>query len=323
MQSVLQALFLHMNEAVVIRTVSGYITGLNRAAERIYGYSAQEATRLRMEVLVPERRRNDLAVMEGKVLDGEDVRRLETIRQSKDGREVRVFITLVPIWDPEGKATHFMELTDPFPGREQMILSLAHNLRNALSAMSTVSYLMEHSFEKKHLERLNRQLGLCDSIVNNLLEYGGVRVSRKEEINLNRLASDVISLFDFPRQIEVRLIAANEVTASVDRGQLEQVLVNLFQNAIDALVGQPGEIQIQILDEPSCARIEVSDNGPGIGLSDLQQVFEPMVTTKADGMGLGLAACKQMVEANHGKIEVESEKGRGTRFSVSLPKGLS
>jgi signal transduction histidine kinase len=137
---------------------------------------------------------------------------------------------------------------------------------------------------------------------------------------LNRLSADVISLFDLPEGISVKLFAAKDISISVDSGQIEQVLVNLIQNAVDALDGGSGNIQIRIGEDDSHAKIEVVDNGPGIEVSDLQRIFEPLVTTKAKGIGLGLTACRQMVEANRGTIEVQSEKGSGTLFSVVLPK---
>jgi PAS domain S-box-containing protein len=320
MQSVLQALLHSMHEAVIVRSVGGHITGWNHAAERIYGYSVQEANQLHIETLIPEKRRPDFTMLEEKARMGESIHRLETVRRTKNGDHIRVLVTLVPLRDIEGVITHFVEITDPVRERNQTILSVAHNLRNALSAMSTASYMLEHQYHPRHLERLKRQLALCDSIVNTLLEHGGARASQREMVNLNRLSADVISLFDFPEGIEVKLVSSNEISASVDSGQIEQVLVNLLQNAVDALESNPGEIQIKIDEVAASARIEVSDNGPGIGLTDLHRIFEPLVTTKAKGIGLGLTACKQMVEANKGRIEVESQKGSGTRFSVLLPK---
>jgi PAS domain S-box-containing protein len=320
MQFLLDALLQNIHEAAVIRSPSGQIVGWNRSAERIYGYTRKEALQLQFETLVPEKKRPDLVAFAENNLVGEVTDRLETIRQTKDGSQIRIFVTTIPVMDERGSVSHLLELADAFPGREQAILSLVHNLRNALSSISTLSYLLEHNFEKKHLERLNRQLDLCDSIVNNLLEYGGVRRVRRKTVNLNQLSRDVISMFVFPQGIQVEVISANEVNATADSSQLEQVVVNLLQNSIDALNGKPGKIQVRILDEAPSVRLEVLDDGPGISLADPQQVFEPLVTTKADGTGLGLAACKQMVEANGGRILVESQRGSGTKFSVILPR---
>jgi PAS domain S-box-containing protein len=321
MQSLFELLFQHIQEAVVIRTLSGEIVGWNRSAERIYGYTEEEALQLRFEALVPERSRNDLTAPAEKALMGEATERLETTRQKKDGNLVRVFIVLIPAKDEQGRISHLVELADPFPGREQAILSLAHNLRNALSSITALCYLLKHNFDAKYIDRLNRHVVFCDSIVNNLLEYAGVRRSQRTRVNLHVLSRDVISMLHLPQGIEVEVAGEPEVNANVDSSQMEQVLINLLQNSIDALEGKPGKILIRIRDEAPYARLDVSDNGPGIALADPEQVFEPLVTTKIDGIGLGLAACKQMVEANQGKIGVESQQGIGTTFSVILPKG--
>lgn len=320
MQLLFEALLQNIREAAVIWMFSGQIVGWNHSAERVYGYSNAEALQLRFETLIPEKKRGDLTPLMEKIIRGEVPRRSETIRQTKDGNYIRVFVNVIPIMDDRGRVSHFLELADPFPGREQAILSLAHNLRNSLSSISALSYLLEHNFERRHLGRLNRQLLLCESIVNNLLQYGGVRQVRPETVELNHLAREVVSMLDVPESIHVEFVSPAEVTASVDPGQIEQVLINLVQNSVDALEGTPGRIAIHITDESPDVWIEVSDNGPGISFPDVQQVFEPLVTTKVNGIGLGLAACKQMVEANQGRILVESERGRGAKFTVILPK---
>jgi signal transduction histidine kinase len=118
------------------------------------------------------------------------------------------------------------------------------------------------------------------------------------------------------------------LTIEADSCQLEQVLLNLLINARQAMLGRSGSLTIKasLIDETGEARIQVIDTGPGIPEKVLPKIFQPFFTTKgtakrgeAKGTGLGLAICKEIVEHHRGRIEVASEVGKGTTFSVYLP----
>ncbi len=95
--------------------------------------------------------------------------------------------------------------------------------------------------------------------------------------------------------------------------------LNLIQNALEAIGEKPGKIEIHITKEAEETRIDFTDNGPGMADSVFKKLFQPLVTTKRKGMGLGLLACKQLVEANGGQIFVENRRGHGCTFSIILP----
>jgi signal transduction histidine kinase len=108
----------------------------------------------------------------------------------------------------------------------------------------------------------------------------------------------------------------------LDKGGLQQVLLNLFMNAIQAM-DRGGELMVKIgpADNPGEARIDVIDNGPGIPPDYLNQIFDPFFTTKKEGVGtgLGLSVSYNIIKKNKGRLEVESQPGLGTRFSIFLP----
>ena len=117
--------------------------------------------------------------------------------------------------------------------------------------------------------------------------------------------------------------AAGMVEATVygDAYYLRQVFDNLVRNAREAMEGQdePARLRVTVGRQSGNAEVRVADNGPGIAPENLQRVFQPFVSTKGKGMGLGLAICREIVEGHGGRLEVDSTVGAGTTFTVLLP----
>ncbi len=152
---------------------------------------------------------------------------------------------------------------------------------------------------------------------------GTVRVQQLIDETLTVLARDPAK-----DGLALRVHVEPDLAVDGDSVQLEQVLLNLLINARQAMLGRGGSITIKANRVPDAAeiRIQVIDTGPGIPEKHLPRIFEPFFTTKgtaargeAKGTGLGLAICKEIVERHRGRIEVQSEVGRGTTFSVYLP----
>lgn len=113
---------------------------------------------------------------------------------------------------------------------------------------------------------------------------------------------------------------------SSDRVQIEQVLLNLVRNAMDSMADVPlvdRRIAIESRSDQNCAYISVTDKGSGMTPQQVAQVFTPFFTTKTNGMGLGLSISKSIIEAHSGILSVESELGKGTSFTFTLPLTLA
>ncbi|MGC4030624.1 MAG: ATP-binding protein [Tepidisphaeraceae bacterium] len=129
--------------------------------------------------------------------------------------------------------------------------------------------------------------------------------------------------------IALRVQVQPDLLVRGDCVQLEQVLLNLLINARQAMLGKGGSITVKAVDLPdeNAVRLSVIDTGPGIAADTIGRIFDPFFTTKSTarrgehrGTGLGLAICKEIIDAHHGRIEVQSELGKGTTFQITLPK---
>ncbi len=207
---------------------------------------------------------------------------------------------------------------------------VAHELNNPLNNIYTTAQRMTKKtggdappFIIKGLDDILGQAIRVKRIVGDLLEFARGREPHLRPVELRSLVAGVYKhLGDQVDTGRVRFLVElrpEEIVFSADQEQLEQVFINLFTNAVDAIPGK-GDLSVIALEEDHQVRITVADTGAGMSRETLDKVFEPFYTTKNRGTGLGLAIVFNIVQKHHGKIEVESEEGRGTKFTITLPK---
>jgi signal transduction histidine kinase len=151
--------------------------------------------------------------------------------------------------------------------------------------------------------------------------------SERRAINMNDLIARVLGLVQAELEkhdIETRTVLDRELsTIAGDEIQMQQVLLNLIVNAIDSMSTserRPRRLGVRSgLSKGENVLVSVEDNGKGIAASDLDRLFKPLFTTKSNGMGMGLAICRTIIEAHHGRIWAEPNDGHGAVFRISLP----
>jgi signal transduction histidine kinase len=211
----------------------------------------------------------------------------------------------------------------------QLVGSIGHELRNPLGVIETSLYLLrgragDDDGLRKHIDRIGEQLRVANGIITDLLEMVRDRPLQRQRVRLSAVAADAVA--SVPRPDGVRLsFEGLEALPEVDGdpGQLRQALVNLVENAVHA-TSPRGEVRVAgtagdtALGE--AVLLAVEDDGPGVDDAVRGRLFEPLVTTKSRGIGLGLALVKRVAERHGGSVAYDPRPGGGSRFTIRLPR---
>jgi signal transduction histidine kinase len=203
--------------------------------------------------------------------------------------------------------------------------SIAHELRNPLGVISNSIYFLRHRLTpgdekiQRHLEIISLEVEHATRIINNLVDFSTAIEPVTTRVDLNSLIEAALEAVRVPPQIEVQLELVRPLpTLLGDETQLLQVFEHLIRNAVQALEGG-GRLRIVTESDGARVRAAVEDTGPGISPQDQVSIFEPLVSTRAKGMGLGLTLSRRIVEAHGGEVRVVSKLGQGSTFTVELP----
>ncbi|MCK5503716.1 MAG: HAMP domain-containing protein, partial [Thermodesulfovibrionia bacterium] len=197
-----------------------------------------------------------------------------------------------------------------------------HNIYLAaqvLSEQETSSNIVKEAVKDIYSETLR-----VKRIVNELLEFAREKTPELKNIYILDVINNALKMIKLPDTIsntKFNIEGPEDVYVFADGNQLEQVFINLFTNAMDAMEDSDGLLNIRINTADNNVQIKVSDTGTGISPQDIPMVFDPFFTTKDKGTGLGMAIVQCIVAKNKGKIEVDSEPNKGTTFTVTLPRG--
>jgi PAS domain S-box-containing protein len=209
----------------------------------------------------------------------------------------------------------------------QLGASVGHELRNPLGIIKNSAYYLGmklgHADEKvkKHLKIVEREIVRSNKIINDLLSFARDKKPTLQKTQINTIIQDALLRTTGPENVAVVTELGEDLPPLMaDPDQIEQVFINLILNAVQAMP-DGGRLEIATRTEDGFVVTEFKDNGCGISQENLGKIFEPLFTTKTQGIGLGLAVSKQIIEAHAGSIEVASEMGKGTTFRVRLPGG--
>ena len=206
----------------------------------------------------------------------------------------------------------------------QVAASIGHDLRNPLAVMKTSVHMLTRRLPAderttKHLQRVDEQIVLCDTIISDLLELARDRPADRSPTDL--VAVVRAAALSVPRAPTIELELTGEdglPTVAIDAGQFRQLVINLVLNATQALAGA-GHIRVHLNADAQHLILTVEDTGPGLTADVQARLFEPLFTTRSTGTGLGLALCRRIVEKHRGSITASNRTESGASFVVRLP----
>lgn len=333
----------HVQDAVVSTNLEGVVTSWNRGAELLYGQEAGEVVGQILST-VPDELGGEFerileAVSTGRSFD------VRTARITSAGVQVPVLATYAPVSDEEGEVVGLVEIARDLRQRlreeerlryearvatfSELAATLAHEIGNPLANLrSGVEWLLARPREPQEqadsLRTLHEEIDRLHRLARETLGLARWRPPEARPIS-------TALLLDYAEQAASQRLEANGLDVELERNrppqdlmiegdldQLKQALLNLIDNALDAMP-QGGRLELEVEPDGDDVLVCVRDSGVGLTLEAKRRMFEPFFSTRPEGTGIGLAVVRRIAHLHEGSLEVESEPNRGTTIAIRLP----
>lgn len=338
------------------------ITRVNPAFTKIFGYTAEEATGQRIKDLItPDDHQEAVESVMYRMVQTEEVFAVETVRRHKNGTRVPVSLICVPMSSSAGGNTGYVIYRDITETKRlqdeqrryheiqlelahanriatlgQLSASIAHELNQPLTGIITncgtcLRMLASDSVNldgaREAVRRTMRDGNRASAVISRLRALFNNKEPASESVDLNEATREVIALSRGELQnsrVNVRTEFADDLeSVTADRVQLQQVVLNLLRNAVDAMNtvnDRPRDLLIRTeREEGDSVRLSVKDAGVGFDPQAMNKLFEAFYTTKNDGMGVGLSVSRSIIENHQGRLWADLNDGPGATFSFSVP----
>jgi PAS domain S-box-containing protein len=342
-------------DAIITADLEGHITGWNKGAQEILGYSKEELRGKSILVLASgEGSREQVGAIVARARNGETTSNVETGWLRKDRKEATVSLTVSPIADSSAEIVGILTIARDITERKklqeelfhseklasigQLAAGVAHQINNPLGAISGRAQMLlrlpgplDEPFLKEQLGKIQADCARITETVSDLLGFARKTETVKQYTDVNTVLEETLEMVKHEMiahkaRIE-RAYSENLPPIVASSNHLRQLFANIMTNAFDAMRGG-GTLNVLTTFRPATAEhneqvVEVAfaDTGVGIPQEELSRIFEPFYTTKppGEGTGLGLAVAKRIVDFHNGRIDVESTVGVGTTFTIQFP----
>ncbi len=334
--------------AIIIKNSDEIITFWSIGAEKLYGYSKEEALGQRIGDLLKAKYTRPMNEILVELQKGNHWIE-EVTHYSKENQKIVVQTNWLAILDENRRVTEILESNVDITAHKraeeealkkaeerylkaerlaaigQLAAMVGHDLRNPLAGIKNAVYVLRKKqgnfigeSGNDMLNTIDKAVEHADSIISDLLDYSRELHLQIEENSTKSLIDYAILSLKVPSNIKI-IERCEDVQVRCDGNKLQRVFSNLIKNSLDAMPNG-GQLEISSLQEAERISFIFADTGIGMSEDVIANIFTPLFTTKAQGMGLGLAICKRFVEAHGGNITVESSSNKGTKFIISLLK---
>jgi PAS domain S-box-containing protein len=350
-QNFMESIIQSIGSGIILTQMDDIITYINRAGEKILGYTQHELAGKAFDIFGLREKRT----MVHSLLDHSDDldMRKEGWMKKKDGVEFPVGFTLNNHLNPSGemigKIVIFRDLTQVYKIQDEILRmdrlislgklasGIAHELRNPLAGIKTTAQALGEEMaiddsKREYLNRITKEIDRLNELLKSFFSFAKPQNLNLTSCTIKDIVNEIIPFLI--KEIADKGIRFVEVyhpqlpKIQADKNQMHQVFLNLFLNAIQAMPGG-GELRIQAYPLVSTGsegtiqrfiRILISDTGKGIPANLINKVFDPFFTTKPKGIGLGLSIAYQIIKKHEGTIQVQSEWEKGATFDIRLPE---
>jgi PAS domain S-box-containing protein len=345
------------DDAIISKTLEGIITSWNAGAQRIFGYGAEEAVGRPITILIPSDRQDEESQIIETLRRGESVHHFETVRLRKDGRQIDVSLTISPIKDAKGQIIGVSKIARDITERKraaealrqaeadlahvsrvttmgELTASLGHEVNQPITAAVTnantcVRWLAGDSPNIQEARdaaiRSAKDGTRAAEIINRIRLLFKKGTTERELVEVNEVIQEMIVLLrgEATRYaVSIRAdLPADLPQLMADRVQLQQVMLNLIMNSIDAMKDVDGTRELAIKSqraENELLQVSVSDTGVGLPAQQAGEIFNAFFTTKLQGTGLGLSISRSIVESHGGRLWAADNSSRGASFYFTL-----
>ena len=353
LRELLAAIVEDSEDAILSKTLDGTILTWNKAAERMYGYRAEEVIGKNVTMLAPDRPDEIREILQ-RLREGKKIQHFETNRRTKEGQTIFVSLTISPVREANNgeiiaASTIARDITqtkmaeDALRNSERlavagrMAATIAHEINNPLETVTNVLYLLSRNARldeaaRQHLKIADEELRRIAQITRSTLGLYRERDTTPGPVSLSEMIDNLLMFYQ--RQVQSLGVKVEKQFDSAGKvigvsGELRQVIANIMANAIDALGVTGTKLKLHIYESTDWRnlgrrgiRLVVADDGPGMSAQTQANLFHPFYTTKGQkGTGLGLWVSQGIITKHGGSIHVRSrtDSRHGTCFSIFLP----
>jgi two-component system NtrC family sensor kinase len=330
-----------LNVGVLAVDLEGIVESWNTRMEQLFGVARQDAVGRQLRSLLPEELAAEIAARG----DAEQITGIYKQRLHHQGKALTLNVSITPLVSKSAERIGRLLLFDDVTQRERMeeqmsqtekltslgllAAGVAHEVNTPLAVISNYIQMLAKQMpdadpRQSIIEKIVKQTFRASEIVNNLLNFSRTGAGESVDIDVNRVVEETLSLVSHPlKTSQIQVVKHLGETLPAVRGsanKLQQVFLNLFLNARDAMPGG-GLLEVRTGAHNGSVEIEVVDTGAGIPREHIHRIFDPFFTTKASGRGtgLGLSVSYGIIKEHSGKIDVRSTPGKGTSFHVEFP----